>query len=673
MTKHKSFYNGPTSPRKISLIVLAVGCLAATLWNAPRRVQADSAPDWLRTASQDTLPEYPADTEAVILTDEQFTTVKDNGEIETRYRCAYKLLRPEAREHYGFVQVHFDNETRVTYLKAWTISPGGGVIEMKEKDAFELNTTSFQVFSDKKIKILKFPEMNPGSVVGYEYVQEHRPFVFEDVWAFQSHLPTRYAFFKLKLPTGWEFSDFWANYERQEPHSAGSNQYQWSLEDVPAIEIEPQMPPWLAVAGRMDVKYFPRNPQLRAKTTGSWKDLGTWYAGLTVASRAATPAVKQKVAELTATAKTPLEKLSALAAYVQRQIRYVAIEVGIGGYQPHGAAEVLTNQYGDCKDKVTLLSTMLNEIGIESFYVLIDTQRGIVVPEFSSTRFNHAIMAIRLPDSVPDTSLFAMTRDEKLGRLLFFDPTAKYVPLGYLPSSLQDNYGLVVTPDGGRLILLPLLPASVNRLLRTAKLSLSEAGNLDGAVQEIRWGAPAFTSRTQFLESPPGKRSKVIDDFLGNFLNNFTVTGASVQELENYDQTLTINYNFVVEGYAKTAGYLMIVRPRVVGAKGSTILTGKPRKYPIEFGEATRQDDIFDIALPPGYVVDELPQPVQVECAYGSYKSELKVSDNTLHYKRTYEIKDIVVPTQKLDEVRKFFKQIAADERSTAVLRRANP
>jgi hypothetical protein len=180
-------------------------------------------------------------------------------------------------------------------------------------------------------------------------------------------------------------------------------------------------------------------------------------------------------------------------------------------------------------------------------------------------------------------------------------------------------------------------------------------------------------SRTQFLESPPGKRSKVIDDFLGNFLNNFTVTGASVQELENYDQTLTINYNFVVEGYAKTAGYLMIVRPRVVGAKGSTILTGKPRKYPIEFGEATRQDDIFDIALPPGYVVDELPQPVQVECAYGSYKSELKVSDNTLHYKRTYEIKDIVVPTQKLDEVRKFFKQIAADERSTAVLRRANP
>jgi hypothetical protein len=230
----------------------------------------------------------------------------------------------------------------------------------------------------------------------------------------------------------------------------------------------------------------------------------------------------------------------------------------------------------------------------------------------------------------------------------------------------------VVTPDGGKLVLLPLLPAPVNRLLRTAKLNLSEAGNLDGDVQEIRWGAPATTSREQFMESPPGKRSKVIESFLGNFLNNFTVTSVSAENLDKYDQALTLNYKFVVEGYAKSAGKLMILRPRVVGAKGSNLLAGKPRKYPIEFGEATRQDDVFDITLPAAYVVDDLPRPVQVDCAYGSYKSEIKVADNTLHYKRTYEIKDIIVPTEKLEDVRKFFKEIAADERSTAVLRRAN-
>ena len=58
-----------------------------------------------------------------------------------------------------------------------------------------------------------------------------------------------------------------------------------------------------------------------------------------------------------------------LANYMQRNIRYVAIEVGIGGFQPHPAADVFAHQYGDCKDKATLLSTMLKQIGIDSYYV----------------------------------------------------------------------------------------------------------------------------------------------------------------------------------------------------------------------------------------------------------------------------------------------------------------
>jgi len=120
-------------------------------------------------------------------------------------------------------------------------------------------------------------------------------------------------------------------------------------------------------------------------------------------------------------------------------------------------------------------------------------------------------------------------------------------------------------------------------------------------------------------------------------------------------------------------GNLLIVRPRVLGEKGWDILGGKPRKYPIEFEEATRQDDVFDITLPAGYVVDDLLAPVDVDCEYGSYRSEVQVSDGVLHYKRTYEIKEIVVRTPKLYEVKNFLQQVAEDENSSAVLRRAAP
>jgi hypothetical protein len=679
MTMRKSFckmLNLPKITRSVTaaaLLALAAVTLAAALsWFSPR-VFADTAPDWLRAAAHQTLPEYPKDTVAVVLLDEEQTTVKDNGDIETRHRRAYKLLRPEARDKYGYAAVEFDNQTKLTFFKAWTITANGQEMELKEKDAVEFSLTSFEVFTDERAKGIKFSAADPGSIVGYEYVQKHRPFVFEDDWRFQSEIPTRRARFSLQLPVGWEFSDYWANFPKQQAQSSTNNFYVWEVENIPGVEVEPDMPPFLTVASRMDIKYFPRDPALRAKTTGTWNDIGVWYANLTSASRVPSPALQQKVAELTAGISDPLKKMQVLAAYVQQQIRYVAIEVGIGGLQPHPAADVFKHQYGDCKDKVTLLSAMLKEIGVDSYYVMIDTHRGIVNPDFPSLRGNHMIMAIHLPQDVPTTSLYATVDDPKLGRLLFFDPTDPFVSLGYLPSDLQQNYGLVITPDSGKLFLLPTLAPATNRLLRVATLTLSSSGNLGGDVNELRWGAPAGDSRAQFVGSSPSDREKIIEKFLGTFLNNFTLTHASVGNLDKYDENFTLQYQFVVEGYAKTAGDLLILRPRVVGDKGSNILAGKARKYPIEFEGTTLQSDVFDITLPAGYVVDELPQPVEVKCDYATYKSGVEVKDNVLHYKRTYEIKGVVVPTEKLPEVRDFFHQVAAAEKSSAVLRRTTP
>jgi transglutaminase-like putative cysteine protease len=679
MTTLKSFCkmrNLPKITKPVAVAALttlaAVALAAALSWFSPR-VYADTAPDWLRAAAHQNLPEYPKDTIAVVLLDEEQTTVKDNGDIETRHRRAYKLLRPEARERYGAVSVSFDNQTKFSFFKAWTITAAGQEMELKEKDAVEFSASSYELFTDERFKAIKFSAADPGNIVGYEYVQKHRPFVFEDDWQFQREIPIRRARFSLQLPPGWEFSEYWANSAKQQPQSSANNFYVWEAENVPAIEVEPDMPAFRTVASRMDIKYFPRDPALRAKTTGTWNDIGVWYANLTSASRIPSPELKQKVAELTAGISDPLKKMQVLAAYVQQQIRYVAIEVGIGGWQPHPAADVFKHQYGDCKDKATLMSAMLKEIGIDSYYVMVDTHRGIVNPDFPSIYGNHMIMAIRLPQDVPINSLYATVDDPQLGRLLFFDPTNEFVPLGYLPSYLQQNYGLVVAPDSGKLVLMPLLAPPTNRLLRTATLTLGPTGNLGGAVDELRWGAPAGDSRAQFIGSSPSDREKIFEKFLGTFLNNFTLTHASVGNLDKYDENFSLHYQFVVQGYAKTAGDLLILRPRVVGDKGSNILTGKARKYPIEFEGTSLQSDVFDITLPAGYVVDELPEPVEAKCDYATYKSNVEVKDNVLHYKRTYEINGVVVPTEKLPEVRDFFRQIAAAEKSSAVLRRATP
>jgi hypothetical protein len=660
--------------RLAALLAFAVALCACL---APRASAADSAPEWLRAAAQQKLPDYDKDTVAVILLDETQTTVHDNGEIDTLHRCAIRLLRPEARRGYGGIAVDFDKDTKISYLKAWTIESNGHEIAVGDKDATERGYLSDIEYDDVKVRALQFPEANPGNVVGYEYVQRERPEIFENVWGFQGTAPVRRSRFTLQLPPGWEFNTRWGNHAEQQPQSSGVNGYTWEITDSPAIEIEPEMPPWTVIEGHMIVKYFPRDPKMRSKTSGSWNDIALWYQGLIQPRRVATPEIKAKVTELTSGVPDPVDKIRALAGFTQRQIRYQAVEIGIGGHQPHAAGDTFTHRYGDCKDKATLLNTMLQEIGIESYNVMISPERGIVRADFPLLSFGHSIIAIHLPDGIPDDGLYGIVKDPELGRLLFFDPTDEYVPVGYLPWELQDNDALVVTANGGKLIHIPLFPPATNRLLRTAQFSLTATGDLTGQVHELESGGPAEQERAEFLETQPGKRAEVFDHFLGNFLNNFTLTSASLGNLDKFDENFTLDYKFVSPGYANAAGDLLFLRPRVVGDKYTGTLRlfseHKPRKYPIQFEEATRQDDVFDITLPAGYVVDGLPKPMQVECDYASYKSETKVADGVLHYKRTFEIKDVMVPTENLLAVRDFLQEVAADQQSSVVLRRATP
>jgi hypothetical protein len=267
-----------TEHRRLLLFVFAMWlgwpCPAATASGA------GSAPDWLRTAAAEKLPDYPKDTVAVVVLDEEQITVKDNGQIETLHRRAFRVLRPEAREDFSRIAVRFDSETRLSYLKAWTITSDGHDLAVPDSEAMERSMDDQELYSDLRVRALNFPEVKPGSVIGYEYVQKQRPFLFEDRWEFQEQVPVRTSRLALQLPAGWEYSAQWINYGEQHPQDLASNRHVWEVRDVPAVEIEPAMPPWESIAGRLGVKFFPQDPALRAKTDASWKDMGLWFAGL---------------------------------------------------------------------------------------------------------------------------------------------------------------------------------------------------------------------------------------------------------------------------------------------------------------------------------------------------------------------------------------------------------
>ncbi len=247
--------------------------------------------------------------------------------------------------------------------------------------------------------------------------------------------------------------------------------------------------------------------------------------------------------------------MQAIAEFVQHDVRYVAIELGIGGLQPHSAPDVFLHHYGDCKDKATLVRSMLNEIGVESYHVVINAQRGSVTRDMPAhDGFNHVITAIKIPDGLADPSLIATMQHPKLGRILFFDPTDELIPFGQIPGHLQANYGLLVTPNGGELVELPQQPSAMNSIQRTAKLTLDPSGTLKGDVKETRLGQRASYERwRQRSVAKETDRIKPIEDLLGSSLSSFHITHASVLNLHQTDQPFGFDYSFESQNYAKNA------------------------------------------------------------------------------------------------------------------------
>lgn len=607
-----------------------------------------------------------------MLYSESVVTIQPDGERRHSERRVFRVLR-NSGEDVGVVRVDFDPRTSVKSLNAWSIPKDGKPYEVGMRDSFETSLFGVQdgeLVTDLRSKVLRIPAAIPGSVVAYEFETVEKPLVWTEEWLFEDTVPVAETHFILKLPPGWSYKATWLNHPDETPSSAGTGQTEWILRNLKEIRLEDNMPPWKGVAGRLVVALIPPNSQQQGFQ--NWREMGAWYQTLVKGRTDSTPEIRQMVAALTQSAPSQLEKMRVLANFVQKEVRYVAIELGIGGLQPHGAAEVFAHRYGDCKDKATLLMAMFREIGVESYYFIINTARGSINDSTpANLGFNHMILAVRLPSGTEDTSLLAVANRPGPGRILFFDPTDTLTPFGTLRGDLQANYGLLVAPDGGELIRTPQLPADVNAITRTANLTLDETGTLHGDVREL-WSGDMGSRQRAAVQAATKDTDviKPVERVAAASFSTYSILKAVMGNARVTDRPLEWRYTIEAPAYAKSAGELLLVRPRILGTKASGLLeTQEPRHYPIEFDGAEHDTDVFEIALPPGYEVDELPPPVNLDYGFVSYHSKTETVGHSLRYTRTFERKDLSVPGSKAEELKKFYRIIGDDERNSAVLK----
>ena len=633
---------------------------------------SNSVPDWVKTAAQQPLPVLPETARAVVLLDDETYTIDAKGQAIIHEREVIKILRPQGRR-FGTPTVWYDKDEKILSLHAWSIDPAGHEYAVKDSEMHEGSPPGEggELFEDVKYRTADPPGRDPGGIIAFEYEERARPYLAETDWWFQGELPIVNQSFTLELPAGYTFTTSWAHHPKVDAIDLEHQRYRWEMNNEPAIDLEriPMSPSTESLAGRMTVHYA--GPGLAFPEDGTWRGIGEWYTALSHDRLAATPDIAAKAAELTSGKTDFYDKAEAIADFLQKQIRYFVIEMGVGGFQPHSAEDIFRGKYGDCKDKATLLSAMLSTVGIHSDLVMVHTRRGVIDPDAPSIEGNHMIAAIEIPKGYDSPRLHSVVTASNGKRYLIFDPTWELTPFGQIEDNLQGSYALLVEGADSQVIQIPVLSPDLNTIHRSGTLQLTADGSLKGNITVTRFGDLAEQGRYVFAHEDATKQQQYVDGSVSHDLMAASVTGLKVQNIAALDKDLTTSFDLTADHFANSVGPLIMVRPRVFGSYTLPV-DHKNRKVAIDLRQTMQGTDSFDIQLPDGYTVDELPDPVKADVGFASYQSSTVLDGRTLHYTRTFTLRQVSLPADKYADLQHFVALIAADEDSRVVLKRGN-
>lgn len=625
-------------------------------------------PDWGLEAYKTKTPEYAKDAAAVILYDEYVETIDASGRATERRRKVVRILKPQGRR--PVCGLGYDVDEKINYFRAWTIAADEKQYQAQETDFLEVGDTEDPIMlSTGKSKIANPPGIDVGAVVVCESEELLPPYDREKQWFIQDDTPAVFASLEVDLPVGSGHSESWHRHDAVKPTEVAPNHWRWEVKDVPAFTLRdvPSAPDWLALVGRMSLVWGDASVAGKDK---EWQAIGQWFTTLEADRPAPSPEITAKVNELIAGAPDFYTKVKRISESIQKDIRYFIVMRGIGGLQAHYATDIFKNRYGDCKDKSTLLISMLQVAGIHADYMPVDTRRGVVDPDSPSQLGNHMITAIEVPEGVNDVHLYAVVKGNNGKKYLIFDPTNERTPVGNLPSYLQGGFGILCEGVSSQIMALPVIDPDANGGQRKGAFTLGSDGTLIGSVDSTRLGTDGARLRKNLKDSDEKERREGLETELAHDMPGVVLNSFEFVQPPALDQPAEVHYKLTAAQYAHAAGPLLLVRPRVVGSHVIPF-NDKPRTLPIDLSATGHWHDSYDITLPDGFVVDETPDPVDLDVDFASYHSTITAKENKLHYERDFIVRQVQIPAEKAAAFRKLESAILMDEKGTAVLKRS--
>jgi transglutaminase-like putative cysteine protease/Flp pilus assembly protein TadD len=546
------------------------------------------------------------------LVDLQVTTVFPNGLASRFHQVVYQPLTDAsaaASREYEFV---FETDSEAVQVRAARVyRKDGAVDEAVESGAGAMaDDPSMAMYTSARTYYVRFPRLEPGDVVELQYrvedVAERNVFAdyFGEVVYLQGSEPIARSEYVLMTPKSRTFyfnEPRVPGMQRTVEDKGDQRIFHFVANDVPPVQQETLQPPWAEVLGHVHVS-----------TYRSWEEMGRWYWGLVRDQLVPDDEVRRRAESLTKGLKDERDKVRAIYDFVVQKTRYVALEFGIHGYKPYRCAQIFARGFGDCKDKATLIVTMLGALGIKATPVVVRTANkgDIEASPASLAPFDHMIAYVPSLD-------------------LYLDGTAEYTGSLELPAMDRGAVALQVNEGNAKLVHLPDPPATDSLSVHKVDATLAT----DGAAQ-IDWradvtGVEASEWRVRFHAD--ATRKTRVQQMIASILPGSEVTAVETGNLEDVEQKVTMRVRGKVPQFARVDadGLVLPLGRKEHMVRDYAALAS--RKLDVRLYAQWTQEDDWTVHLPPGAKVKSAPQPARGSSPFGSYVLDVETTPGAIH------------------------------------------
>lgn len=536
------------------------------------------------------------------LLDLTVTTVFDNGLSSEFKQIVFQPLTDSAaalgRSYYFAYQA---DSQRVQLRGARVYRADGRVDEAIETGIGAVNDPSIAMYTSARTYNVQFPRLEAGDVVELRYriddvaVRNEFNDYFGDIQFLQGSESVGHAEYVLITPkTRKLYIDQRGipGLEDQVETKGSQRIYRFWASDLLPIHPEPSMPPWSEVLGFVHVS-----------TYANYEELGKWYWGLSRDQFDLDAATRKLARDITQGLTTEREQVEAVYNWVIKNTRYVALEFGIYGFKPRRCVQTVSRGWGDCKDKATVIVSLLKELGIDSTIVVLRTQmRGMFESDVASLApFDHAIAYVPSLD-------------------LYLDGTAEYTGTTELPAMDQQALGILINQGKPKLVQLPLLDPKTNLRQRTVVAQISATGSAKLDIEYLVTGSQAPSWRRRY-HAQATQRERASSDLSREFPGFALAEGSAglTAELSDYEQPVRISLSGEAPTFGRSEGERLSlpVTTRVRLTESYASLSHRLLDVAIPvFGTAR---DSFEVKLPAGYRVLAQPSTVAKKSPFGEY------------------------------------------------------